>query len=283
VPMKTFCRLLLRFSILCLIPCLAHAQVPPKVLLIQREWVKPGKGGEAHDKSESVFVQAFAKAKWPTNYLGMTSLSGKSRALFLTFYPSFDAWQKDVEAQAKDATLSTALDRAAVADGDLLDSLDQGVLVYEDQLSLRPKYNDPQRRALEISVYHVKPGHLEDWNQLVKLVRDTYEKAVPDAHWAIYRLMYGGAGGTYLVLQGHHAASEIDASFDQGKQFIASLGELGLRRLGELERAAIESSDHELFVINPKMSYPPDEYVKADPDFWAPKPEPAPASTKKKQ
>jgi hypothetical protein len=282
--MKNVCRLLLKFSILCLVPCLAHAQTPPKVLLIQREWVKPGKTGEVHDKSESAFVQAFAKAKWPTNYLGMTSLSGKSRALFLTFYPSFDAWQKDVEAQAKDATLSAAIDHANAADGELLDSMDQGVFVYEDQLSLRPKYADPHRHALEISVYHVKPGHLEDWNQLVKLVRDGYEKAVPEAHWAVYRLLYGGAGGTYIVLTGHQAATEIDASFDQGKQFISSLGELGLRRLGELERAAVESSDHELFVINPRMSYPPDDYVKADPDFWAPKPEAAaPTSTKKKE
>jgi len=28
-------------------------------------------------------------------------------------------------------------------------------------------------------------------------------------------------------------------------------------------------------VVNPKMSYPPKEYVKEDPDFWAPKPKPA--------
>jgi hypothetical protein len=271
--MKNVGLALLRFSILCLVPCLAQAQAPPKVLLISREWVKPGKAGEAHDKTESAFVQAMAKAKWPVNYVAMTSLSGKQRALFFTFYPSFDAWQKDVEAQGKNATLTASLDRASVADGELLDSMDQGVFIYQDEFSLRPKYGDPHRHAMEISVYHVKPGHYEDWAQLVKIVRDTYEKAVPDAHWGCYRLKYGGGGGTYIFLTGMKAAAEIDAGLEQDKQFVSALGELGLRRLGELERSAVESSDHELFIFNPKMSYPPEDYIKGDPDFWQPKSE----------
>jgi hypothetical protein len=54
--------------------------VVPKVLQITREYVKAGKAGMAHDKAESLFVDAMRRAKWPTYYTGMTSLSGKSRA-----------------------------------------------------------------------------------------------------------------------------------------------------------------------------------------------------------
>ena len=36
---------------------------PPKVLVILREFLKPGKAGSAHEKTESLFPQAFAKAK----------------------------------------------------------------------------------------------------------------------------------------------------------------------------------------------------------------------------
>ena len=82
---------------------------PPKVLSVMREWVKPGKSGAPHEKTEALFVQAFARAKWPTQYIGMESLSGKSRALFLTGYDSFAAWEKDTMAAAKNATLSAAL------------------------------------------------------------------------------------------------------------------------------------------------------------------------------
>lgn len=274
--------LLLGVLILCLVPSIAQAQAPPKVLVIMREYVKPGKAGAMHDKAESAFTQAFSRAKWPTNYLGMTSLSGKSRALFFTFYPSFDAWEKDTTATEKNATLSAAIDHAAAADGELLDSTDQGVFVYDEEFSLRPKYGDPKRHYMEINVYHVRPGHYDEWSELVKLVRGGYEKAVPDAHWGCYRARYGGAGGTFIFLTGLKSASEIDTGFEQDKQFEAALGEHGLRRLGELEAASVESSDHELFAFNPKMSYVSDEYIKADPDFWAPKPEPE-AKPEKKQ
>jgi hypothetical protein len=271
--MKNVSGCLLRVSILCLIPCVAHAQAPPKVLLIQREYVKPGKAGELHEKAEASFVQAMAKAKWPVNYIAMTSVSGKSRALFFTFYPSFEAWEKDAAAVSKNAALSTSIEKAATADGELLDSTDQGVFVYEEDFSLRPRYTDPKRRAMEISSYHVRPGHYAEWSELVKLVRGAFEKNVPDAHWACYRLQYGGHGGTYLFLTGLRSASEIDAGFEQDKQFESALGEHGLRRLGELEQAAVDSSEHELFVLNPKMSYPSDDYIKGDPDFWQPKTE----------
>jgi len=67
-------------------------QGPPKVLVIIREFLKPGKAGSTHEKSESAFVHAMTAAKWPTHYFGMDSLSGPSRSLFLVGYPSFDAW-----------------------------------------------------------------------------------------------------------------------------------------------------------------------------------------------
>ena len=36
---------------------------PPKVLYVQREFIKPGKGGAPHEKAESAFVQAMTRAQ----------------------------------------------------------------------------------------------------------------------------------------------------------------------------------------------------------------------------
>jgi hypothetical protein len=66
----------------------SQANSIPKVLQITREYTKPGRAGIVHDAAESAFVQASARAKWPTHYLAMTSLSGKQRALFLTSFPN---------------------------------------------------------------------------------------------------------------------------------------------------------------------------------------------------
>jgi hypothetical protein len=43
-----------------------------------------------------------------------------------------------------------------------------------------------------------------------------------------------------------------------------------MKKLDELEAACVESRQTNLFVIDPKMSYPPEAWVKADPDFWMP-------------
>jgi hypothetical protein len=44
-----------------------------------------------------------------------------------------------------------------------------------------------------------------------------------------------------------------------------------MKKLEELEAACVEARQDNLFVFDPKMSYPPEAIVKADPDFWKPK------------
>ena len=281
--MNKFSRTLLAVSVAVTSGCIVAAQDKPqgsspipKVLTITREFTKPGKSGAVHDKTESMFVQAMTRAKSHTHYIGMTSLSGKPRALFVTQFESFEAWEKDNQANDTNA----ALDRALMADGELLDSLDQGVFVFNEEMSLRPKPDLSQMRYLDISAYHVRPGHNKDWVELVKMVKNGYEKAVPDAHWGVFAQYYGGDGGTYLVLIARKSLSEVDKGFMDSKQFREAMGEGGLKKLDELVAVAIESSQHNLFAFNPRMSYPADEWIKSD-NFWKPKAAAMPAAAAK--
>lgn len=245
---------------------------PPKILTIVREFVKPGKAGAIHEKSETAFVQAMAHAKWPTHYLGMTSLSGKSRALFFAGYDSFEAWEKDATDQEKNATLSAAIDRAGVADGELLDSMDTAAFTYNAEYSLnqQAEHATPATRYFEVSVYHVKPGHYKEWDAGVRMVLEGYKKSVPEAHWACYESSYGAPGGTYLFITARKSAKEVDTDLAHNKDFVAAMGDDGMKKLEELSAASIESSEANLFALNPSMSYVPAEWLKAD-DFWKPK------------
>jgi len=285
--MNKFNRTLLAVSLGVSCSCIVAAQDKPmgsssipKVLTITREFVKPGKAGAIHDKAESAFVQAMSRAKSPTHYIGMTSLSGKPRALFLTQFESFEAWEKDNQAVEKNAALSAALDRALMADGELLDSVDQGVFVFNEELSLRPRPDLSPMRYLDIAVYHVRSGHNKDWTDIVKMVKNAYEKAVPDAHWGVFAQYYGGEGGTYLVLTARKSLTEVDRSFLDSKQFRAAMGEDGMKKLDELAAVTIESSLHNLFAFNPRMSYVADEWIKND-DFWKPQAPAMPAAAAK--
>src|SRR5947199_3737310 len=137
--MKKMMSGLLVATFLCAVVAVAAAQEksdgvmpPPKVLVVFREFLKPGKGGALHEKAESAFVQAFTRAKWPTHYFAANSLTGKPRALFFVGYESFAAWEKDSQAAQKNPVLSAALDRAGVADGELLSDADVSLFVYNE-------------------------------------------------------------------------------------------------------------------------------------------------------
>jgi len=240
---------------------------PPKVLVIFREFLKPGRTGTTHEKTESAFVQAFRSAKWPTEYLAVDSLSGKPRSLFLTGYDSFAAWEKDAQAVQKNATLSAALDRAGLLDGDVQSDADASVLAYREDLSLRPAVDLPHMRYFEISLFVVKPGHDKDFENLSKMYVSAYEK-IPDVHWATFQLMYGQqSGAAYAVFTPLKSASEVDQEIVMGKQFEQSMGEDGMKQLSDLSTASIESAQTNLFTFNPRESYVSDKWVAADP-FW---------------
>jgi hypothetical protein len=243
---------------------------PPKVLVIQREVLKPGRAGNTHLKTESAFVQAMTAAKWPTHYIAAESQSGVSRALFFIGYPSFAAWEKDNADQAKNATLTAAFDRAALADGEQLSEYSSGVYLYNEEQSLNANVDIAHMRYFEISQFHVKAGHQKDWNDLVKMYKSGYEK-IPNAKWAVFESMYGGDnGGLYLVFNPMRSLAEVDASMGDFKKFESALGADGMKKLSELTAACIESSQTNLFQFNPKMSYPAEEWIKADPGFWKP-------------
>lgn len=253
---------------------------PPPVLNIIREVVKPGKSGLTHERSESAFVKAMVNAKYPTRYLAMDSLSGKSRSLFMIGYESFAALEKDVMDTQKNATLAAALDRAAVADGELLDSYDQSSWIYLPDQSLNQNGGLVGIRYFEIEVFQIRPGHEADWNDAVKLVKEAYAK-VPDAHWAMYQNVFGRENPSYLVIVPRKSLSEVDTGFQQAPKFMAAIGGDGMKKLNELSTTAIASSETNIFAINPRESYMDEDLIKADPDFWQAKA--APAAEKKEQ
>ncbi len=249
-----------------------YSMAPPKVLVTQLEMLKPGVSGAPHMKTESAFVQAMTAAKWPTHYLGMDSMSGASRALFLVGYDSFAAWEKDTLATQKNATLSSALDRASVVDGQLLSGYLGGVFVYREDLSLRPHTtNAPQSRYFEIMRFKIRQGHDQEWEELVKMYIDGYSKATQTQHWVVFQSMYGADnGGVYIVFNSMKSLAEVDGGMADSKKFADQLGADGMKKVSELTAACVQDVQVNLFAFNPKMSYVADTWVKADPTFWKP-------------
>lgn len=239
---------------------------PPKILTVIREVLKPGKGGAAHERTESAFVRAMAASKSTDYYFALDSLSGPSRTLFLLGTSSFAEWEKIQRAEQGNATLSSALDRAAAADGDLLQSYESSTYLLNEEQSNFDGHGLVGARYFEIEVFTIKPGHEAEWDEIVKLVKPALAKANPEDHWAMYDRIYGGANAA-VVMRTLKSAAEIDHSIASDPKFFAAMGEDGMKRLSELSSSALTSIETNLFTINPRISYVGPEMVQADP-FW---------------
>lgn len=245
---------------------------PPAVIQVEREFLKPGKAGAIHDRSEANFVQAMEHAKWPTHYFALNSLSGPARALYFIGYPSFEALEKDRDAMEKNPELSAAFEQASQSDGELLSSFDEAILQYDPDLSYHPVPSLATIRYMEITVFKIHPGHGMEWRNLVKMYTDGVQKAgMDDANWATFEIAYGG-GDEYLVASTDKSMADIDKASADGKKFRDAMGEEGMKRFSDLEASAVASVDSELFAINPKQSYPPPAWVEANPGFWKTQP-----------
>jgi hypothetical protein len=249
----------------------ASSHSPPKVLQIFVESVKPGKGA-AHEKVEIGWPQAFRKAKWPTHYLAMTSVSGPAEAWFMAAYDSYEAVGTDQQNIEKTPSLARELERLSSVDGALLSGTRGMLALYRPELSYRPDIDIAQMRYVAVTLVTLKPGYDSAYADIRKLANAGHEKASLDEHWAMYQVTSGTPGPAYLIMIPMKSLQEMDAAdVNHGKPYQDALGQTGRQQMREFARNAMVSSETRLFAFSPKMSYPSDELIARDPTFWKPK------------
>ena len=247
----------------------AKSTPPPKVLVMDVEWLKPGKGGSVHQKSESAFIQAAEKAKSPQHYVAMQALSGPPRSLFVFSYDSFAAMEKEHQEEVANTSLSADIDQAYAADGELLSSMARNIFTLRDDLMPEPGVAIGTMRYMQITRVTVRPGHQGEWEEYLKMLRSTLDKAEPGRHIALYQSAYGWEnGGVWLLMTPMKSLSEVDEADANAAKFREAMGDTNMKHYRELAGAAVESSQRNLYAFDPAMSYASDQMVNADPTFW---------------
>ena len=249
---------------------------PPKVLLIDREIVKFGKEA-GHAKNEAGFARAAAAAKSPDRYLAATMMSGPSEAWFLVGFDSYADWQKanEYDDQPKVQALTGPFSEK---DAEYVSSASAMLATYNEKWSYQPNMNIAEMRYFEVETIHRLPGHDKEWGDLVALYEATSAKIDADEHDIFYEVRYGAENGTVLIFTPRKSLADLDAGMATGEAFENALGPDGLKKWAELVEATIKSDSAELMQFNASMSYAPDDWVKADPSFWKPKPMMTPKS-----
>ncbi len=272
--MKNYSALFLGSSLLfaAIAPAIAQKSdvpPPPNILVVQREMLKPGKSGSPHMKTEAAFSKAMSDAKIKTAYIGLDSLSGPTRALFLSGYDSFAEWGKDLDAMRTDAAFGAAMDTAMINDGENLTEFSQSVWAYRKDMSYNDRIDAGTAHYWEIDIFKIKPGHDADWAAIAKLYTDYYAKVAPNSQWATFQSLYGtDNGGLFAVFVPFKSMPAVDQGWADAAKFGMSLSADDQKKMADLGAAAIESSQVNFFAVNPKLSYPSAEWVKSDPAFW---------------
>lgn len=246
----------------------ANHSSPPNILVINTEYVKPSNLGNAHAKTEAAIAELLRNGHSADHYFGLESLTGRSRAVFIHGFDSFADWQKSVGADLQNASLASSLDSDSAADGALLDGYMTSVYRFRKDMSLNPGADMATTHFFELTLFRVRSGHEKDWDTVVKQYNDAYAK-IPGSHWDMFEKMYGEhSGDTWLLAVPMDSLAYEDVSMGNGGKLKDVVGAEELQKMQDLANATVESVESNLFVINPKMSYAPDRWTKANPKFW---------------
>ena len=252
-----------------------YSNHPPKVLVIGREDVKPGKG-IAHTKSEAAWTQAFVVAKWPTYFLAMSSVSGPSQVWFLTGYDSFADMEKDTLAQRKSAAITAAQNRYSPAESEFLEGGRNLIATFHEEMSYRPNFNLAETRYFRVRTTRVKYGHDADYAELRKMLNAAFEKAGAKLSAVTFHVTSGAPAGTYLTIYPSKSAADWD---QPGPSLREILGGDYDKFMSMLDKSVAGFEDN-IFEFSNEMSYASPQMIAAD-KWWAPKAAPAAAPAKK--
>jgi hypothetical protein len=254
----------------------------PKVLMVVREQIKEGREA-AHVKAEEAWPRIFQKGNVTSHYLGMTSESGPSEALFLEPYESFGGMEK-TRAEIEKSPMAADLETANVQDGDLRTGSETLLTVFRGDLSYHAAEavsSLSKCRHMGVTVLHIKYGHDADLAQLAKLLMDGDEKSNSDQPVLTYQVVSGGMSGTYLLFSPMESLARMDAAPARTAAARQAMGDRNQKHFDMLAPEVVESTESQLFAFNPRMSYVSKEFAAADPEFWNPPPKP-PAKPKHK-
>ena len=243
---------------------------PSKYLYLTNIELKPEQGS-AYAKIESDEVAALRAAGAPSHYMALQSITGGSHILYLHGFESFANLQKDHDATVAMTKLQDTLRADNAEEAALIAARHTSVYSWEKGLSLGAPLDLSKMRFMRIILFHVRWGHGQEWEHLVKLLVKEYQSSVPEARWAMFAKIYGeGSDNTYFLATPMESLSTVDAMHDD-KKFLNAVGPDQLDMLRKGLDSAVESSESDLFAFSSRISYVPDSWISSSPDFWGKK------------
>lgn len=212
-----------------LVSCFSHAIAqtpaemgPPQVLLIVREDIKPGMMA-AHNRHSAGYSGIFGKLKTPNHRIAMIPVAGsENEVLYVTAGESF----ADIEMLTKETdkkmtgvngNMGTELARLDKEAPELHSGMRDILAVYRPELSYQPGVDMAQMRYFAITTVRLRPGQEDNYSEYVKTLQNaSRQKVKAEAHFAVYQVVAGMPGPTYMVFRPMKSLAEYDSELPHG-------------------------------------------------------------------
>ncbi len=135
-----------------------------------------------------------------------------------------------------------------------------------------------ESRVVRTTAVHIRPGHVADFEALMKETKEASEKAPNTQPLLVAQVVEGTKGTTFYITSLRTSLG----GFDKNPTIRDILGEEGYKKFLQVNADSVESTESALFRFSPELSNPADEIVQVAADFWHPKTVMAAAASKPK-
>jgi quinol monooxygenase YgiN len=125
-----------------------------------------------------------------------------------------------------------------------------------------------ESRVLRTTAVHVRPGHITEFEDLLKEVKVAGEQNPNTQPVLVSQVIEGGKGTIFYVTTLRTGL----AGFDNNPTMREILGEEGYKKFMHVSAETVENTQSAVYRYSAELSNPPQEVIAAAPDFWNPKP-----------
>jgi hypothetical protein len=249
---------------------------PPKVLYIVKEDIKPGMM-DAHSKHSANFANIFRTLDTPNHRIALAPVAGsENEVVYLTGCDSFKELEDilngtDKKMGSASGNMKAELDRLGKEAPLLHAGMRDMFAIFRPELSFNPGVDIRTMRYFSITTLRVRPGHDAQFAEYAqKLIAAAQKAKVTNYHTALFQVISGAPGGTYLLFRPMKSLAEFDDPV--GMKLRASMGNDERKDLDKEAAEIYMSSETSTYWFAPSMSYVEKEFAAGDPSFWNPKP-----------
>jgi len=217
---------------------------PPRILLIEREEVQPGKMN-AYESIAMAYAAALDRARVTAHRVGLNMASGGDRErVYLTGYDSMEALERAREDWGG-GPLRAELENLRERASEILLNRQTMIAVYRDDLSYRPTgFNSSEIRYVLMNQHLTPAANEAKYVADIKAHMGTLRKAEVNRHWYVYRVIVGAPTGTGILFETFRSLREMDPFVDSTTNMFESV------------HVSSRTPEIGIFVVNPRTSYP---------------------------